>query len=1294
MRRAVLALALLLLAGAAAGRLAGAAEEPTRGLRYPSLTPDGRQVVFAYRGDIWIAPVDGKGPSRRLTVHEAQDTLPRTSPDGKWVAFSSRRNGGYDIFVVSVDGGVPRQVTQHAGPAILCDWSPDGKRILFLSARRPSLTGMDLFEVGVDGGTPRAVTLDGGRDGAYLSDGKGVVYARGFNTIYQDDYEGTANYDLFRVSEPGALPVQLSTTVGNERHPFASADGKTVYFVAEEKGVANFYAVPVEGGERRKVTEFREDVWRPDLAWDGKTAVFETGGRLATVDLTQANPKATLLPILVQSDVRHSGVEVRRISSGADQLHLSPDGGRLAFTALGDLWIVPASGGDATRLTSTDAKEEWPRFSPDGKQIAFQSDEGGESNLYLLDLATKAVKRLTDHKANDFFHAWSPDGRRLVFTSERGGDRDLWILDLDSLQTTQLTRHAAVDDDAAFSPDGRLVAFDSAREGNQAIFVMPADGQGEPWRVSEGGGFYQVPTWSPDGSMIAFEAFNPATGGSDGIFVASARGGAQVRVTRDGAGPCWSPRGDFLYFTLNRGGTSEIGRHPAPRSVDQTERIPFVARVEVDLRKELGVLFDEIWAQLGEGFYDPKMHGVDWEAMKKKYRPLALDAEIKDEFHNVVRQMLAELKASHLGISGGDETGVRANPSPVERGQLGMELDPNPAEGGGRKVIEVVPGGPADKAGLRVGDLVVGLGRERVKAGTNLDPVLAGTGGKDVSVAFRPLTGEGLGTERTVAVRAASWREMAQLVYLRWVESCDRTVREATKGRAGYVHLSMMDGENLQRFQQAVAGWLRNPRVEGMVLDVRNNGGGNIHFPLMEILTTRPFLQVQPRGAPARVTQPSLYWDKPVVVLVNERSFSDAEVFPDAFRTSGRGKIVGVPTAGGVIGTNDITLSDGSTLRIPRVGYFRMDGTRLEGVGVPPDVLVVETPEDRRTGRDPQLEAAVKVILEEMDAAKAAKAKPTPRAAPPEVRPTPAPPAPPPPATDAGADPLRDVAVGEWVRYRVTFGGSETVVRYEVVEVTPEVVRLRRTVESGGAFLPPIPEEVRRRPIAELLGELGALKGTRAVPDGVVVDLEWQGAAVSVTVRPSVPVLGIAEASANGAVVLSLEGHGGPGSPAAAVPAEPPAAAAPAEPPADDGAVENPLYDAKVGEWARYRVLAPGGELLDTEEVVEASSDEIVVVATIEQAGQRTTGPTLRRPRTPTLPLAERQGASFGHETVEVAGRKLSCVVVTVPMRRGGTLVRHLSTEVPVTGVVRETRNGTLVRELVDFGAEGPPPAS
>ena len=499
----------------------GKAPSPTRGLRYATLAPDGKTVAFTWRGDIWTVSTDNPQLAHRLTIHEAQDTIPRISPDGKQIAFSSQRSGGYDIYVMPIEGGEPQRVTQHSSAAILCDWSPDGKYLLFASNRDPGRYQLNLYEVAASGGTPRAITVDGGRDGSYSPDGKTIVYARGFNTIYQDNYEGTGNYDLYTVAREGGIPTALTSTLGNERNPFFSQDGSTIWFVAEEKGVANFYAMPAAGGERRQVSTWTGlDVQRPDLAWDGKTAVFERGARIHIADLTQDKPEAKLLPFVVRGDVRHSGITERTITSGAQHVHTSGDASRLVFSAFGDIWTMPVGGGKAQRLTDGAPKDEWPRLSPDGQWIAFQSDRSGNSDIWVMDVRGNNLKRLTDHPKDDFFHTWSPDGRYLAFSSERSGNRDIWRLDVRSGELKQLTNHKEADDDPCWSPDGQKIAFDSGREGTQAVYVMDADG-GNVRRISRGSAFFQVPTWSPDGNMIAFEAFNPAAGAS-GASVAAA----------------------------------------------------------------------------------------------------------------------------------------------------------------------------------------------------------------------------------------------------------------------------------------------------------------------------------------------------------------------------------------------------------------------------------------------------------------------------------------------------------------------------------------------------------------------------------------------------------------------------------------------------------------------------------------------------------------------------------------------------------------------------------------------------
>ena len=411
--RTVVAAALLAVVTAPALAAEG---KPTRGLRFPCLTPDGKTVVFAWRGDLWRAPTSG-GAATRLTIHEAQDTKPRVSPDGKWIAFSSKRTGNYDVFVMPLEGGEPRQVTFHSGADLVTDWSPDGKRLLLTTSRDPSPHGFDVYEIDAAGGPARRITTDGGRDASYGPDGKTVVYVRGFNTIFQDDYEGSAAYDVYVTDTSGALPRRLTDTAFNEMNPCVSADGKTVWYLAETKGSYNVFASPIDGGAGKPVTSWSDDnARRASLGWDRKTLAFEKDGRLFTVDLTAEPAKPTALDVRVESDVRNSGYDVRTVTEGAEHVHVSPDGSRIAVAVRGDLWVLPAGGGDAERVTSGPATDDWPRWSPDGKRLLYYSDAKGNEDVYLLDLATKETKALTNHTADDAFPSWAPDGRRIVYT--------------------------------------------------------------------------------------------------------------------------------------------------------------------------------------------------------------------------------------------------------------------------------------------------------------------------------------------------------------------------------------------------------------------------------------------------------------------------------------------------------------------------------------------------------------------------------------------------------------------------------------------------------------------------------------------------------------------------------------------------------------------------------------------------------------------------------------------------------------------------------------------------------------
>ncbi len=355
-------------------------------------------------------------------------------------------------------------------------------------------------------------------------------------------------------------------------------------------------------------------------------------------------------------------------------------------------------------------------------------------------------------------------------------------------------------------------------------------------------------------------------------------------------------------------------------------------------------------------FYDPAMHGVDWPAMRERYAALLDDASDRPELQNVVSQMLGELNASHTGISGGGDPDRDA----VRTRFPGFELGPDAS--GFYKVVHVYARGPADKdyVRVRVGDFLIAIDGTPVKVGENYWRYYSMAPGRKLELTLNGTpAAEGAWTTRVEPVNAGA---QATLQYERWVEERRRMVEKLSEGEIGYLHIRQMNRPALRKFERDLAD---NHFKRALVIDQRFNPGGGIDQELLQILQQRQYQYTRFRDS-VHVTRPQRGFFGPMVVMQNERSTSDAEVFPDGFRTLKLGKTVGVTTYGAVIGTGSYRLMDGSQIRTPGSGLWSVSGVNLENYGVPPDVPVDNTPGDYLAGRDAQLERAVDVLKEEL----------------------------------------------------------------------------------------------------------------------------------------------------------------------------------------------------------------------------------------------------------------------------------------------------------------------------------------
>jgi len=647
----------------------------------------------------------------------------------------------------------------------------------------------------------------------------------------------------------------------------------------------------------------------------------------------------------------------------------------------GDLWRFDVASGAHEVVFSGWATPE-SVWAPDGRHIVYAvEDLDHNSDIWLRDLGefgdatrTPAIN-LTRHPDADLSPALSADGKVLAFLSDRSannGEYDVHVVYLDP----RLDGWARYELDQHFADVAKVFAKRAPRAANAPTpAVMDIGGAHDAWRraaapVRRAGRVGNLGL-SPAGNRILFSTSTPSgetllsvdhRGENEKTLHGSAV--AEVRVARDGS------RAMFVAGNQVR----SVGLEGA-----KPESHPIDLNIAVDRALERRQKFLEAARVLETRFYHPTLKGLDWARLVQRYGELAETTRTSADMNRVLGALFGELDGSHTGASGGPSA---SGPAPAT-GYLGVDAVP---DRGGWRVVGVLPGGPAARPTSRiaVGDRIKSVDGEELCDASgvvvlDLYAALQNAAGQEVLLGVRAGAevagfagdaGDAGDAVRFVLIEPITAALELDLRYAAEVQARRDEVERLSEGKLGYLHIRGMNLGGVRDFERDLFAAADGKR--GLVIDVRDNGGGSTTDILLASLTAPVHAYTVPRGADGAAVPRDNYprdrrlihaYTRPIAVLINENSFSNAEIFAHAIKTIGRGRLIGVATFGGVISTGSHRLIDGTTVRVPFRGWYLPDGTDMENNGAQPHVEVHLGPADEVAGRDPQLEAAVADML-------------------------------------------------------------------------------------------------------------------------------------------------------------------------------------------------------------------------------------------------------------------------------------------------------------------------------------------
>ncbi|HEY3429855.1 MAG TPA: S41 family peptidase [Cyclobacteriaceae bacterium] len=1000
-------------------------------------SPDGKSIAFSGsrygNNDIFVIPAEG-GTPKRLTVHSSADNIaswsnagnilfstsrefqqierplevyavaasggtesrimdvvgfdPVQSPDGRFIAFTRgdinpifredyRGPSNRDIWTYDSKNKTYSKVTTFDANDIIPRWG-DNRTLYFLStqAGRNNLFKLKLDENGKPVGTAEQLTDYKDHSIRYYSisaDGKSIVFEREKNLFTMNtDSKSVQKINVQIGADVRFDPVVNKTVSADANEYEISPNGKLISLA-----IRGEVYVKEANKDKNNTVNLSDHAYRDmDITWLSDSVVLFASDRdNNNFDIYLARSVDKQQPHIFKS-LKHEVTRITKTDQDESSLVVSGDGKKIAYVRGRGTLVVSDVAADGKLSNEKILLEGWAspsgiRWSPDNKWIAYSVEDlyfNEEVFIHAADNSSKPVN-VSMHPRNDSQPFWSGDGSKLGFISARNNrSEDVWFVwlkkedyekskqDWDDATTEEKSDKADSKDKK--EPKSKPVKIDFDKIHQRMVQVTSFPGDESSLAISK------------DGETFFYTAESSTAKGRD-LYSIKWNGKDLKELTKSASNPTnvsLDREGKYLYYLKSGGSMSRIDIKG-----DKTESLPYSAKQHIDYTAERTQIYEEAWRTIRDGFYDPQFHGKNWNALHDKYKELCVTASTNEDFRDMFNYLLGELNSSHMALT----TPAQAETQRDATGMLGVELVPVKE---GMKVNRVIPNSPADKEAskLFVNDVITAVNGTVYSDSENFYEVLNIKVDERILLSVKAADGK----TREVVIRPVN--NIRQLLYEEWVDNRKKMVDKFSNGRLGYIHIQAMSMPSFEVFERELqaAGYGK----DGLVVDVRYNGGGSTTDYLMAVLNYKQHAYTIPRGASENLERDKAKfrdyypigerlifsaWMKPSIALCNEGSYSNAEIFSHAYKTLGIGKLVGVPTNGSVISTGGRPLMDGSFVRLPFRGWFTKATDKNQELGpAVPDIIVQNSPDWIAKGTDDQLKTAVDELLKQMDAKK------------------------------------------------------------------------------------------------------------------------------------------------------------------------------------------------------------------------------------------------------------------------------------------------------------------------------------